>query len=98
MANKVIKPRNILIEKVAGELAATWFEAGLNTPGMDMLRKKYKNNPRLYARRNLEKFIPTAVNILIGMLGPNSNATPEMKEEIYDELIDRINDPTSVTT
>lgn len=98
MANKIIKPNSILIERIAGELAATWFEAGLNTPGMNMMRKKYRNNPRLFAKRNLEKFIPKAIELMLTMLGPHSTLPPEAKEEIYDCLIDRVNDPSNVTT
>jgi hypothetical protein len=95
--NKILKPNSILIEKVAGELAATWFEAAGNTPGFNMHHKKYKNDPRRFARANLEKFIPQAIEILLGMLNRPDIAL-EMKEEIYDCLIDRVNDPRNVTS
>lgn len=95
--SQILKPNSILIEKVAGQLAATWFEAAGNTPGFNMHHKKYKNDPRIYARKNLEKFIPQAIEILIGMLGRPDIAL-EMKEEIYDCLSDRVNDPRNVTS
>jgi len=95
LSSKLIRPRDILIEKTAGELAATWFEAALNTPEINTLRKKYRNDPKRYARMNFEKFIPAAVNILIGMLG-RQDLPLEMREEIYNAIIDRANDPENV--
>lgn len=95
---KIIKPRDDLIERVAGEMAAEWFEAGLNTPGMNMLRHKYKNNPRLYAQQNIEKFIPVAIKTLMDMLKPTSNCSAEMREEIYDALMDRVNEKGNITS
>jgi hypothetical protein len=76
-----------LIEKVAAELAGTWYEVGR---GQGMT-SKYKS-ARAYARANIEKFVPKAVEILIDMLGKPD--TPEiMKAEIYEALMERINDP-----
>lgn len=95
LANKLLRPRDILIERTAGELAATWFEAAQNTPEINTLRKKYKNNPKVYARKNWEKFVPLAVNILVGMLG-RQDLPLEMREEIYNCIIDRANDPENV--
>jgi len=97
ITSKLIRPRDILIEKVAGQLAATWFEAAQNTPGMDTLRKKYRNDPRRYARMNLEKFIKPAVESLIECL-KSPRLSLEAKEEIYNALIDRINDPENLTS
>ena len=83
----LFKPKHNLIEKVAGQLAATWYEIGR---GQGMT-SKYKN-ARLYARANIEKFIPKALEHLIDMLGNPS--TPEiMKKEIYDAIMERKNDP-----
>lgn len=90
--SKIIKPGDDLIERVAATLAATWFEAGLNTPNMDMVRKKYRNDPRRFARMNIEKFVPVAIDFLMTMLQPTSNCTAEMREEIYDCLVSRVND------
>ena len=95
--SKVLKPNSILIEKIAGSLAAVWFEAAAATPGMNMERHKYKNNPRIFARKNLEKFIPQAISILLDMLH-NPSTPHEQKSEIYDCLIDRVNDPNNITS
>ena len=94
---RLLKPRDILIEKVAGELAATWFEAAQNTPEMNTLRKKYRNDPRRYARMNLEKFIPKAVETLISCL-QSPRLSVEAKEEIYNAILDRTNDPENLTS
>lgn len=95
ITSKLIKPRDVLIEKVAGQLAATYFEAAQNTPQMDTLRKKYRNDPRRYARMNLEKFIKPAIECLIESL-KSPRLSVEAKEEIYNALIDRINDPENL--
>lgn len=86
--NKIVTPTHNLIEKVAIELAATWYEIGRGQG----LTSKHKT-AKAYAAANLEKFIPKAVEHLLDMLGANSNATPEMKEEIYEALQERLNDP-----
>jgi hypothetical protein len=91
--NKVLKPRSVLIEKVAGELAATFYEIGRSQG----LTSKHKN-ARAYARANLEKFIPKAIEHLIECLGPKSTLPVEAKEEIYNELMERVNDPANVTS
>lgn len=97
LAKKIIQPRDVLIERVAVEMAATWFEAAQNTPGMNTLRKKYRNDPKRYAQMNLEKFIPHAVKHLIELLG-KPHISLEMKEEIYNALLERTNDPENVTS
>ena len=97
MVRKIIQPKHLLIEKVAASLAAEWFEAAANTPQMNMERHKYKNDPRIFAKQNLEKFLPTAIDILIGMLG-RPDIAMELKEEIYDCLLERKNDPTNITS
>src|ERR1700677_3109797 len=93
LEKKIVKPNNILIEKVAGEFAAVFYEIGRSQG----LTSKYKS-ARAYARANMEKFIPKAIEHLIECLGPKSTLPPEAKEEIYDCLMDRVNDPTSVTS
>ncbi len=95
--SKLLKPRDILIEKVAGELAATYFEAAQNTPQMNTLRKKYRNDPRRYARMNLERWIPKAVETLISCL-QSPRLSIEAKEEIYNAIADRVNDPDNLTS
>lgn len=85
---KIVTPTHTLIEKTALELAATWYEIGRSQG----LTSKHKN-ARKYAKANLEKFIPNAIEILLQMLVPNSNATEAMKAEIYEALMERHNDP-----
>ena len=85
---KIVKPLNPLIFKVAGELAATWYEIGRGQG----LTSKWKT-PRAYANANIEKFIPKAVSILLDMLGPHSNMPELAKNEIYEALLDPVNDP-----
>lgn len=85
---KLLTPRSVLIEKVALELAATFYEIGR---GQGMTSKY--NNARAYAKANLEKFIPKATDILIDMLKPDSAITHEMREEIYLAMMERHDDP-----
>ena len=87
MTNKIVTPRHILIEKVAGECAAVFYEAGRSTG----LKSKYPD-ARSYAKAHLEKFVPKAVEILLGML--NDPRVPQFqKNEIYEAVIERANDP-----
>lgn len=89
--NKIVKPYDILFEKVAGELAATWYEIGRGQG----LTSKWPNT-RSYVQANLEKFLPKAIEHCISMLD-RSDLPKEMKEEIYDALIARANDPEAQT-
>lgn len=85
---KIITPRNTMIEHVALQLAAKWYEVGRGQG----LKSKYKT-AQGFAKANLERFIPNAVEILLKMLEPTSTATPEMREEIYEALLERHNNP-----
>jgi hypothetical protein len=85
---KIITPQSTLIETVAAQLACTFYEVGRGQG----LTSKYKT-AKAFARANLNKFIPKAVEILLQMLKPDSNCTPEMREEIYEALMERHNDP-----
>lgn len=81
------EPKSSLIEKTASALATEFYEIGRSQG----LTSKYKNH-RAYARANLEKFIPKAIEYLITMLGNPS--FPELaKAEIYEALMERHNDP-----
>lgn len=51
----------------------------------------------MYARKNLETWIPKAVEILIEMLGKPGIST-HMKDEIHAALLERANDPTLKAT
>lgn len=81
-------PKHHLIEKVAGELAAVFYEIGRGQ-GMTSIHK----TPRAYARANLEKFIPNAVDHLLDMLG-RKDINDLCKKEIYEAIMERNNDPT----
>lgn len=91
MTSKIAKPLNPLIFKVAGELAAVWYEAGRSTG----LTSKWPN-ARAYARANLERFVPKAIEHLLAILA-NPSFSNHAKFEIYEALIDPINDPDLMT-
>src|ERR1035437_9698857 len=95
---KITDPSNVIIEKVAGSFAATFFEAarssGLKTITLQNQKinlMKYKENPRNFARVHLEKFIPAAVHSLIEIMS-RENCPEEQKKIIYDALMERVND------
>lgn len=88
MTNKIVKPMDPLIFKVAGEFAATMYEAGRSS-GMTSIHK----NARSYAKANLEKFVPLAIKHLIEMLKPTSNCSEHMRQAIHEALTNPINDP-----
>ncbi len=81
-------PKHKVIEETALALATTWYEIG-RSQGMT---SKWKN-ARTYARANVEKFIPRAVQHLIDILG-NPSFSESAKQLIYDALMERHNDPT----
>ncbi len=94
---KIITPRSELIEKVAAEYAGIFYDAArssglkvikLGDTRIDLLKCKTARN---FARRYLEKFIPEATKNLISMLG-RSDIRPEMKEQIYESVMERVND------
>lgn len=85
---KLITPRSVLIEKVAMELAMTWYEIGRNQG----LTSKWPT-AKAYGKANLVRFIPNATSILIDMLKPDSNCSNEMREEIYEAFMERHDDP-----
>ena len=88
---KISAPHSILIETVAAHLAATFYEVG-RSQGMTSKCK----NAREYSRKNLEKFLPKAIDYCISMLA-NPNTNEEMKQMIYDCLSERVNDPNNIT-
>lgn len=96
---KIVTPEINIIEKTAGSMAATFFEAARSS-GMEKIKlqgriinlKKYKNNPRAFARDCLEAFIPAAVHALTEILSKDSTP-PDQKEIIYQALMERVNDP-----
>lgn len=90
---KIVTPANPLIYKVAAEMAGVFFDAGRSSG----LQSKHKT-PEAFARANIEKFLPKAVQTLIEMLKPTSNCTEHMREEIYSALMDPVNDPNLMQT
>ena len=96
---KIVTPEINIIEKTAGEMAGVFFDA-CRSSGMEKIKlqgriinlKKYKNNPRAFARDCLEGFIPAAVHALTEIL--SRDTTPvDQKEIIYQALMERVNDP-----
>lgn len=94
---KLIDPSNVIIEKTAGEFAATFYDAarssGLKTIKLqgkviDLIRYK---SPRDFARRHIEKFIPAAVHSLIEIMS-RPNCPEDQKLIIYNALMERVND------
>jgi hypothetical protein len=95
---KIITPKSILIEQTASQLAAVFFEAArssdmkkikLRSEVIDLLR--FKNDPKRFAKRHLEKFIPDAVKHLLEILGRETTPV-ESKELIYQAILERTND------
>ena len=92
-------PSDVIVEKTAGEFAGTFFEAARSS-GMGVITlqgqridlRKYKNNPRAFARAHIEKFIPAAVHALNEIMC-NPNTPEEQRQVIYQALMERINDP-----
>jgi hypothetical protein len=99
LTNKLKDPSDVIIEKTAGEFAGAFFEAARSS-GMGIITlqgqridlRKYKNDPRAFARRHIEKFIPAAVHALTEILS-NPNTPTEQKDIIYNALMERVNDP-----
>lgn len=87
---KVIKPLDPLIYATARDFAAVWFEAALSSGLKDT---RYNKDPRAFAVRNLEKFLPIAISTLISMLKPTSNCNEAMRRRIYEAITNPINDP-----
>ena len=96
---KITEPGNVIIEKVSGEMAGVFFDAArssgmgiITLQGQKIDLRKFKNNPRAFARAHLEKFIPAAIEALTTILG-RENTPASQKQLIYDALMERINDP-----
>jgi hypothetical protein len=99
LQRKIKDPSDVIVEKTAGEFAGTFFEAArssgmgiITLQGQKIDLRKYKNNPRAFARAHIEKFIPAAVNALTDILSRDSTPA-DQKEIIYNALMERVNDP-----
>lgn len=86
LVNQLITPQSTLIEKVALEFAAVFYEAG-RASGMTSKH----NDARSYARAYVERFIPLAVDHLMTMIG-HPSIPPDQKDLIYDAFMERVND------
>lgn len=95
---KIITPASMIIEKTAAEFAGVFFDAARSS-GMAKIKLRgevinllrFKNNPRLFARKHLEKFIPDAVKALIDIMS-RPNTPEDQKLIIYDAITERTND------
>lgn len=99
MKFKLKDPSDVIVEKTAGSFAANFFEAARSSDmGIIMLQgqridlRKFKNDPRAFARRHLEKFIPAAVHALNEIMC-NPNTPEDQRQIIYNALMERVNDP-----
>lgn len=85
---------NPLIWNTTASFAAVWFEAALSS-GLD--RGKYVGRGdkpiRMFVKDHVEKFLPMTISILIDMLKPTSSCNEHMRAEIYEALMDPVNDP-----
>lgn len=89
MLDIIKNPRYTIIEQIAVNIAAQWYEIGRGQ-GMTSKHKDAKS----YAKANIEKFIPKAVELALEMIGPNSTLPKQAKDDIFAALQERHNDPT----
>lgn len=85
---EIVTPSTGMVEKIAMEYAAVWYEAARSSglkPG------KYKT-AKQFARAKFDGFIPEVIKNLITMLG-NPKLPPDQKMMIYDQIMKRANDP-----
>lgn len=87
LEKNIVTPQSLLIEQTALSMAASYYEVGRSQG----LTSKFKN-ARAFAKANVERFIPMAVQTLMDML--SNPSTPEtQKEMIYQAFTERANDP-----
>lgn len=86
LEKKLITPESLVIEKTALELAANFWEIGKSQG----LTSRYKD-ARTYAKRHVKEFIPTAISILMDMLGKD-HISMDQKDMIYAAFLERTND------
>lgn len=90
---KLITPANPLIYKVAAELGGVFYNAGRSSG----LHSKHKT-AESFAKANIEKFLPKAIQLLMEMLKPHSGRSEHEKSAIYEALLDPVNDPALMQT
>ena len=81
------QPRYTLFEKVAGELAGTFFE-DCRSQGMTSEFKSAK----AFARAKFLTFLPKAIELCLGML-ERPDIHDEMKQTILAAYLERANEP-----
>jgi len=86
LTKNLITPQSLLIEKTALELAAVFYEAGRSSG----LTSKHKD-ARAFAKANVEKFIPKAVELLMDILAKD-NTPQDQRDLIYEAFMERTND------
>ena len=98
LQRKIKDPSDVIVEKTAGEFAGTFFEAArssgmgiITLQGQKIDLRKYKNDPRAFARAHIEKFIPAAVHALNEIMC-NPKTPEDQRQIIYNALMERIND------
>lgn len=98
LQRKIIEPHHFLIEQTAAAFACTFFEAArssglkiIQLQGKKINLMRYKENPRLFGKAHLEKFIPAAVHSLIEIMS-RENTPVSQKEQIYQAILERTND------
>lgn len=80
-------PKYTVLERVAGELAGCFYEAGRSSG----LSSDYKD-ARSFARAKFLTFLPKAIELCLSMLN-RSDIHDLMKQEIFQALSERMNDP-----
>lgn len=77
------QPTNHIIEETAIALCAeVWEQAAMQ----GFVMKPYKNQ-RQFIKKNFEKYVPKAIEVLLTML--NGEYPEEMKKTIYEAIIER---------
>jgi hypothetical protein len=80
-------PRHTLIEGIAMNFAAEYYEIG-RMQGLTSIHKTHK----AFAKANFEKFIPATIKTLRQQLA-NPKIPEAQKEIIYEAIMERVNDP-----
>lgn len=84
---KIKAPASILLETIAAQLAATFYEIG-RSQGLKSIHKDYKS----YVKANILRFMPRAVEYCLDMLN-NPHTPADQKALIFEALKERVNDP-----
>jgi hypothetical protein len=87
LEKKMINPASVLIEQTAADLCAEYYEIG-RSQGLTSKSKTHKQ----FVHRNIEHFIPIAIDILTTILG-NPSTPQSQKDLILEALLERANDP-----